>query len=76
MFGAVLEYVIVILHHEKKLKEQNNEKDTAEVEMVPLRHVSLSYFNFETQRECMLLENSKKKRYYSVFFLQRHSYMR
>ena len=48
VFGAVLEYVIVILHHEKKLKEQKNEKDRVEIEMVPLRQVSLSYFNFET----------------------------
>lgn len=41
VFGAVLEYVIVILHNEKKLKEQKNEKDGVEVEMVPLRQVSL-----------------------------------
>ena len=41
VFGAVLEYVIVILHHEKKLKEQKNEKDRVEVEMVALRQVSL-----------------------------------
>lgn len=43
MFGAVVEYVIVILHDEKKLKEQQKEKDRLDVEMLPLKHVS--YYN-------------------------------
>ncbi|KAL9984552.1 hypothetical protein ACROYT_G006860 [Oculina patagonica] len=37
VFGAVVEYVIVILHDEKKLKEQQKEKDKVDFEMVPLK---------------------------------------
>lgn len=43
MFGAVVEYVFVILHAEKKLKEQQKDKNKIDIEMVPLKNVSSVY---------------------------------
>ena len=65
VFGAVLEYIVVILHHEKKLKGEKKKEDRTEVEMVPLRQVG---FRLLTKlRECMLLENSKNTYFTTPF---------